>query len=112
MVVALALMVEEALVMMPPEKVARPPKVLTSVSSEEEAEVPPVMLPQVMLPLASVVSALLVLQAPNRPRVVVPTLLTLKSVVLSPATVDEPCSRQCRRWCCGRRHSRPTRCRP
>ena len=50
---------------------------------------PPAIAPQVIFPDASVVRALEPLHAPKRPSVVVPMLLTLKSVVVADA-VDEP----------------------
>lgn len=54
---------------------------------------PPVMVPHVILPDASVVSARVLLQAPNRPSVVVPIFDTLNKVVVALA-VEEPMAKR------------------
>src|SRR3989338_6258886 len=69
------------------ETEAEPPKVSATNHSPTPSPAA-VIAPQVMLPEASVVSALLVLQAPKRPRVVVPTLSMLKRVVVAVAVED------------------------
>src|SRR5262249_28406905 len=86
-------MVDEAWKILPPVKVLLPVNVLKSPSNVEDAAVPPVIAPQIMWPDASVCSAFVVPQTPNRPSVVVPVLETLNKVVV-PVCVEEPMAKR------------------
>ena len=69
-------------------KVTAGPEVVAKPVPIEVIPEPPEIAPQVIFPDASVVSALEPLHAPKRPSVVVPMLLTLKSVVVAVAVEE------------------------